>query len=243
MRIKIIYILFGICAFTIFMGYISNPSELLNLLLTIPAVVIAITFHEYAHAYSAYKLGDDTAKLQGRLTLNPLKHIDPIGIITLIFFKFGWGKPVQVDYRNFNRNISASKAEAIVSIAGPLMNLFLAILFSIITVVIIKFNVISMLSARAIDTIMIILTRIVWVNIGLGIFNLIPLPPLDGAKVLNHILPYNARIWFNKNEQIFYIIFLVIWLTRIAGNIIAPAIEELYLLIFKFIAMIFGISI
>lgn len=168
------------------MGYLSNPAEILSLLLSIPGVLIAITFHEYAHAYAAYKLGDDTAKLQGRLSLNPLKHMDPIGIIMLLFLGFGWGRPVQIDSRNFNRNISLSKAEAIVSIAGPLANFILAILFSIITIIVIKFELLAACSVRAALTILTILQSIIAINIGLGLFNLIPLPPLDGSKVLMH---------------------------------------------------------
>ncbi len=240
---RILYIFLGICVLSMVAGYLSSPSELLSLLLSIPGVLIAITFHEYAHAFAAYKLGDDTAKIQGRLTLNPFKHMDPIGIIMLLFLGFGWGKPVQVDSRNFNRNISASKAEAIVSIAGPLANFILAIVFSIITVITMKFGLLSGLSIRATLTIEIILQSIILMNIGLGIFNLIPLPPLDGSKVLNHFLPYNAQVWFRNNEQIFYIIFLIIWITGIAGKIISPAIYAVYSGIFKLIAMLFGVSI
>lgn len=240
---RILYIFLGICVLSMVMGYLSNPAELLSLLLSIPGVLIAITFHEYAHAYSAYKLGDDTAKLQGRLSLNPLKHMDPIGIIMLLFLGFGWGRPVQIDSRNFNRNISLSKAEAIVSIAGPLANFILAILFSIITIIVIKFELLAACSVRVALTILKILKSIIAINIGLGLFNLIPLPPLDGSKVLMHFLPYKARMWFMNNEQIFYIIFLVIWITRIAGIIISPAIQTVYTELLKLTATIFGVSI
>lgn len=238
---RILYVFLGICVLSMVMGYLSNPAELLSLLLTIPGVLIAITFHEYAHAYAAYKLGDDTAKVQGRLSLNPLKHMNPIGIIMLLFLGFGWGKPVQVDSRNFNRNISVSKAEAIVSIAGPLANFILAILFSIITVLIIKFDLLAVFSVRVALTILTILQSIIAINIGLGLFNLIPLPPLDGSKVLMHFLPYKARTWFINNEQIFYIIFLLIWITGIAGAIISPAIQTVYSGLLRLTAKILGV--
>ena len=88
---------------------------LVNLILTAPGVLIAITFHEFAHGYVAYKLGDDTAKSQGRLSLNPLAHLDPIGTVLLLVAGFGWGKPVQIDSRNFDGKYSISKAEAIVA--------------------------------------------------------------------------------------------------------------------------------
>lgn len=240
---RLLYIFLGICVLSMIMGYLSSPIELLGLLYSIPGVLIAITFHEYAHAFAAYKLGDDTARLQGRMSLNPLKHMDPIGIVMLLFLGFGWGRPVQVNSRNFNRNISASKAEAIVSFAGPLANFILAIVFSIITVLIIKFDVLATCSVRAALTIMTILQSIIAVNVGLGLFNLIPLPPLDGSKILNHFLPYNAKIWFENNEQIFYIIFLVIWITGIAGSIISPAISFVYSWILKIVAMILGVNV
>ena len=110
----------------------AGTNGVLNLLLTIPGVLIALTFHEFAHAFAANKLGDETPKIQGRLNLNPLSHIDPVGFIFLIVAGFGWGKPVQIDVRNFKGKHSISKAEAIVSAAGPIMNFILAFVFLII---------------------------------------------------------------------------------------------------------------
>ena len=123
---RLLYILLGIMIFKIILNCVSDASTALDTLLIIPAVLIAITFHEFAHAFAAYKLGDNTAKQQGRMNLNPLSHIDPIGLIMLLTIGIGWGKPVQVDYRNFRKDISVAKAEAIVSIAGPIMNFILA---------------------------------------------------------------------------------------------------------------------
>lgn len=239
---RILYIILAVCVISMLMGYITNVSSLLDLIISIPAVLIAITFHEYAHAYAAYKLGDETAKSQGRMTLNPLKHMDPIGIIMLLFLGFGWGKPVQVDSRNFNRNISEKKAEAIVSVAGPLANFILAIIFSIITALLMKYDVFANISYRAALTILAILQNIILINIGLGLFNLIPLPPLDGSKVLNAFLPYNVEMWFRNNEQIFYILFLILWITGILGSIISPAIVTVYNVLIKLVGSIFGIS-
>ena len=221
---RILYIFLGICVLSMFVGYASNPGQILALLLSIPGVLIAITFHEYAHAWTAYKLGDDTAKSQGRLSLNPLKHMDPIGIVMLLFLGFGWGRPVEIDSRNFNRNISVRKAEAIVSIAGPLANFILAIVFSAIYGVLIKFNALTSMDTRTALTIITILQSIISINIGLGVFNLIPLPPLDGSKVILPFLPQKAKSWFVNNEQIFYIVFVVLWITNLAGYIITPSI-------------------
>lgn len=238
---RILYIFLGICVLSMFVGYASNPEQILALLLSIPGVLIAITFHEYAHAWAAYKLGDDTAKSQGRLSLNPLKHMDPIGIAMLLFLGFGWGRPVEIDSRNFNRNISVRKAEAIVSIAGPLANFILAIVFSAIYGALIKFNALTSMDTRTALTIITILQSIISINIGLGVFNLIPLPPLDGSKVLSYFLPYNARNWFESNQQIFYIIFLIIWITGIAGTIISPAITSIYYGLMKLVSLVFGL--
>ena len=224
---RILYIFLGICVLSMFVGYASNPGQILALLLSIPGVLIAITFHEYAHAWTAYKLGDDTAKSQGRLSLNPLKHMDPIGIVMLLFLGFGWGRPVEIDSRNFNRNISVRKAEAIVSIAGPLANFILAIVFSAIYGVLIKFNALTSMDTRTALTIITILQSIISINIGLGVFNLIPLPPLDGSKILAHFLPINARRWFIEHENIFYIAFIIIWLTPIASRITSPIINAI----------------
>ena len=237
---RILYIIIAIIVVINIGSYISNPGSLLSLVLTVPAVLIAITFHEFAHAFVADKLGDDTPRRQGRLTLNPISHIDPIGLVMLIFAGFGWGKPVEIDGRNFNRKISMSAAEAIVSVAGPIMNLVLAILFALIYGALIKFEPPFLLTKTGFIIVALIFA-VIRINIGLGIFNLIPLPPLDGSKILNHFLPYNAKEWFSRNSQIFYIVFTVLWITGIAGTIISPIINVVYKGIMYFSAWIFGL--
>lgn len=222
---KTIYIIIGIMLIALVIQYISNPGELLGLLLSAPGVLIAITFHEFAHGYAAYKLGDDTAKRQGRLSLNPLAHLDPIGTLMLLVAGFGWGKPVEVEPRNYTRKISMEKGEAIVALAGPLMNFILAIIFTLIYCAIYKFTDITF-KVSTIGTIIIALMQYtISINIGLGVFNLIPLPPLDGSKIIMPFLPYKAKEFFVNNEQIFYIVFVLIWITGIAGTIITPAIS------------------
>lgn len=201
----------------------AGTDGILSLLLTIPGVLIALTFHEFAHAWAANKLGDDTPRMQGRLNLNPLSHIDPMGFAFLIVAGFGWGKPVQIDPRNFNGKYSLSKAEAIVSAAGPIMNFILAFVFLIIYYVLFKVtNVMDALSMQWQLIIYQIMLYTISINIGLGVFNLIPLPPLDGSKILMHFLPYNAKQWFYNNQQMFYIIFLIVWITGLAGSILTP---------------------
>ena len=201
----------------------AGTDGILSLLLTIPGVLIALTFHEFAHAWAANKLGDDTPRMQGRLNLNPLSHIDPMGFAFLSVAGFGWGKPVQIDPRNFNGKYSLSKAEAIVSAAGPIMNFILAFVFLMIYYILFKVtNAIGALSMQWQLIIHQIILYTISINIGLGVFNLIPLPPLDGSKILMHFLPYNAKQWFYNNQQIFYIVFLLIWITGLAGRILSP---------------------
>ena len=136
---RILYIVLGLIILSNVIGLLTNTDELLSLLMSLPAVLIAITFHEFAHAFVADKLGDDTPRRQGRLSLNPFAHLDPIGSIMLIFAGFGWGKPVEIDSRNFNRNIKMPVAEAMVAAAGPIMNFILAIIFAVIYAIIWKF--------------------------------------------------------------------------------------------------------
>ena len=210
------------------------------LLLTIPGVLVAISFHEFAHAYAATKLGDDTPMLQNRLNLNPLSHIDPIGFTLLLFAGFGWGKPVAINPRNFNHEYSQTAGEAIVAAAGPIMNFILAIVFTLLYCVIFKFAT-SFVQTSIGDIIVSMIQYAIIVNLGLGIFNLIPLPPLDGSKILINFLSYNAKQWIYDHESIFYIIFLVIWITGLAGDIISPVLNFLYTGLIHIGASIFGL--
>ena len=235
---RTLYIIMAIMLVWGLYGYLTNTAKLLGLLLTIPGVLVAITFHEFAHAFAADKLGDDTPRNEGRLSLNPLAHLDPVGSLMLLFAGFGWGKPVNVNPKNYNRDISMDKADAIVSIAGPTMNIVLAFLFTIIYCAILKFA--PMIVLNQIGNIIIIMIQYtIMINVGLGIFNLIPLPPLDGSKVLKPFLPYNAKTWFENNERIFYMIFVILWIFGIAGTIVSPIINVVYSGILKLGLLIF----
>ena len=237
---RFIYIIVIIIAAYSVISLLSNPMALLILLYSIPGVLVAITFHEYAHAFAADKLGDDTPRLQGRLSLNPLAHLDPIGSLMLLFVGVGWGKPVQINPNNFNRTVSISKGEAIVSAAGPIMNFILAIVFCIVYFVIYKF------AGTFVDTqiggiVLSIILSTVYINLGLGIFNLIPMPPLDGSKILKNFLPYRARAWMESNEYLFYMIFLALWIFGILGNIISPLINIVSDLLISSVGKLFGL--
>lgn len=236
---RTLYMIVGILVVMSLMSY--GTSGIFSLILSIPAVLLAITVHEFGHAFAAYKLGDDTPVRQGRLSLNPLDHVDPLGIAMLLFAHIGWGKPVQVDPRNYNRNISVEKADAIVSFAGPLMNFITAIIFALIYCAIYRFARLSFLSSNIGYIIVSMVGSIVTLNIGLGVFNMIPLPPLDGSKIFLPILPRNAKYWFIQREQMFYFIFLAIWITGFAGRLISPIISQITQLILKFAMTIFGL--
>ena len=237
---RILYIVLAIMVIMSLSGITKD--YLMGLLLTLPGVIIAITFHEFAHAYAAYKLGDDTPKMQGRLNLNPLSHLDPIGSILLIFAHVGWGKPVQINPRNFDKKHSMSTGEAIVSIAGPTMNFILAILISIIYGAIIKF-IPSIMFSQIGAIFIVVLKYAIIVNIGLGVFNLIPLPPLDGSKIFRNFMSYNVKQWLDRYEYIFYIVFLVLWISGLAGEIISPIIGFIAEGLMNLVKMIFGIYI
>lgn len=238
---RYLYITLGIIILWNVVQRFQNPSSLLSLVLTLPAVIIAMTFHEYAHAFAADKLGDDTPRQQGRLTLNPLKHIEPVGFFLLLFAGFGWGRPVEINTNRFNKNMDKSKGEAIVSFAGPLMNIILAIVSAFILGVILKFNLLAKLQMQYAEIVIIFMMQLLYINLGLGIFNLIPLPPLDGSKILRHFLPYNAKVWFDNNQYIFYIAFIVIWVLGLASYIVSPAISFLGKWILELVYIILGL--
>ena len=170
-----------------------------DMIYLIPAVAIALSCHEFAHAYVSYKLGDYTQKANGRLTLNPLKHLDPMGTLCLILFKFGWAKPVEVDPYNYK---DKKEGMILVALAGPLMNLLLGFLFTLLYMFLIKgaFTNGSVSELRLYLITLASTTSVI--NIGLGVFNLIPLPPLDGSKVLLGILKEETYFKLMQYEQV-----------------------------------------
>lgn len=218
---------------------IANMSagEWLNILLTLPAVIIAITFHEFAHAFVADKLGDTTPRAQGRLTLNPLKHLDPIGFVLLMFAHVGWGKPVEINPNNFTSNKSISACEAMVSLAGPIMNFIIAIIATIIYYALYTFAPVN--TGTGILILLVYLITII--NIGIGIFNLIPLPPLDGEKIFKHILPYKAQAWLDRNAYTLSMVFMLLWFFGLLRFIVNPVINVVYNAIFNVVGLIFSL--
>ena len=185
------------------------------------AVLVAIIPHEMAHGYAAYLCGDETAKNDGRLSLNPLHHLDPIGTICLIFFKFGWAKPVMINPNNFR---DRKKGTFFVSIAGVLTNFILAI----ISVIIIK-------HIRLNDFVFELFMNIFWFNIVLGVFNLIPIPPLDGSKLLFSFLPLKYEYYLIKYEKYGYVILLLLIMSNNLDKILIPMVNFMINLIGKIV--------
>lgn len=187
--------------------------DFMEMLYRLPAVFIGFSFHEFAHALVAYRMGDDTAKNNGRLTLDPIAHIDPIGILMLIVFKFGWAKPVPINPGNFKKR---KQGIILVSLAGPMMNFIVAIISLLMYVLVyFKFGIQNVIFDR-------IMINIYFINIGLGIFNLIPLPPLDGSKILAGILPVRLEYKFYQYEQYSYILLLILIFTNAIDYILSP---------------------
>lgn len=168
-----------------------------NYLYIVPAALIAITLHEYAHGYVSYKLGDPTPAQTGRLSLNPMAHLDLMGTLCLILFKFGWAKPVQVNPYYYKNKKSGM---VLVGIAGPAMNFLIALICAIVMSIIIKVTRGNTVSASIYALFKFINISYI-LNIGLGVFNLIPFPPLDGAKIVGGLLPENLYFKWMKYEK------------------------------------------
>ena len=186
-------------------------------LFTLPFIFICLTVHEFSHGWIAYRLGDNTAKEAGRLSLNPFKHIDWLGVIAMLILGFGWAKPVPVNPYRFKK--SGARGIVWVSLAGPLSNIVFAFILLIIWEIFAAF-----LPALAFNYFFVnIISNVISLNIGLAVFNLIPIPPLDGSRVLTYFLPYNAARWVENNGNVLYMIMLLAVFTGTLSRVITPA--------------------
>ncbi len=229
----------------------SGNFDLLNVLTyilsTLIIVFLVLPLHEWAHGFTAYKLGDRTAKATGRLTLNPLAHVDPLGSALLLLVGFGWAKPVPVNPRNF-KNPKAGMA--ITALAGPVSNLLAAIVsgllyYGLYTLLAVGCNISSLelmgIYGSNVWTYVLLLFRyLLIINVGLAVFNFIPIPPLDGSKILMAFLPDRAVQWLYAHEQMFAIGFFVLIMAGAfdgflygAQQFLASGISELTFLPFK----------
>ncbi len=194
-------------------------------ILAVP-VLAAITLHEVAHGYVAYLMGDSTAKNAGRLTFNPIKHLDPIGAIALFLVKVGWAKPVPINPANFSNQ---RQGLVLVSLAGPAANFLLAVFFAFLFHTLLGFfgGIGTGQSASFVKPLLYMCQAGVLVNIGLGIFNLLPIPPLDGSNILAGVLPPHLARMYLQNSKYGFIILIFLFLTGAVHKVIVPIIYTL----------------
>lgn len=223
-------LLFYILAFLLLIQFATgNLPPILEKLITDPLIgvsfiaglVVGITVHEFAHAFVAYRLGDPTAKLAGRLTLNPQSHLDPVGTIALLFLGFGWGKPTPFDPFNL-RNIK--RDSALISAAGAITNFLIALAASIP-------YLIAFYAQNLNPTLVAIYTYLspfIFINVILAIFNLIPVAPLDGFKVLAGLLPRDWYEDFMQMEKYGIFILLLLLVTGVIGQVLLPITSTIF---------------
>ena len=186
---------------------------IMNLIAGLPGIVIAMVVHEYAHARVAYALGDYTPRLQGRLTLNPAAHVDPIGLLMLFIVHFGWAKPVQINPMNFS---NPKRDDILVSVAGPASNLITAFIALIILVLLAKFDF------PFSEGTLLVFNLIIIYNINFAIFNMLPIPPLDGSHILKNLLPYELARQYEYLERYSFIFLIIILMTPVLSYIFVP---------------------
>lgn len=197
---------------------------ILQLIILAPPILLALTLHEFAHGYVAYHFGDPTAKNQGRLTLNPLKHLDPIGTLAFFIIKIGWAKPVPVN-PNYFRN--PRKDMLWVALAGPAVNFILAIISALLvkTIWFIAASIHpSPLAAAILVPLHEVLMASVWINLVLCIFNFLPIPPLDGSKILAGLLPPDMARSYASVERYGFVIIMLLAFSGLLSKMILPVI-------------------
>ena len=197
------------------------------LIILVPVILFSLTIHEYAHALVAYRLGDDTAKRQGRLSLNPLVHLDVLGTLLLFIVHFGWAKPVPVDPRNFR---NPKKDMLMVAIAGPISNILTAIAAAVILKAIFE-NFAAIPPGSGADVAVRMLVWFMYIGIVLAVFNMIPVPPLDGSRVLYGLLPDSLAYRYARFET--YGIFILFAFFLFGGNSWVTSYAFLWLSLYK----------
>ncbi len=189
-----------------------ETADMLEAIVKLMIIFLILPLHEFAHAWTANRLGDYTAKYKGRLTLSPFAHIDILGAILLFFCGFGWAKPVPVNPLHFKR---PRYGMMLTSLAGPLSNLLAALVGTVIL------QVMSGAMETVSETVwyvLIMLNAFVTINVNLALFNLIPVPPLDGSSILGYFLPRKADMWLQQNQMTFYVIVMVMMVTGILST-------------------------
>ena len=214
-------------------GGISDPLEwFIDKLLLLPGIIIGLSLHEFGHAIVSTKLGDPTPKAQGRVTLNPLAHIDPMGMLALFFAGFGWGVPVQINpsyYKHRRRD------EALVAVAGVTMNLVIVVLTTIILRFIVHLAPYKLLMGTTGGVILEILENIIVINIVLMFFNLLPVPPLDGFNIITQIFNLSKYQWYSPLYRNGFMILILLIVFNITGFILNPLVSGVFKICYSFI--------
>lgn len=185
----------------------------LDMLMSVIPALICITLHELSHGFVAYKLGDPTAKMMGRLTLNPIKHIDIMGLIMMVAFKFGWAKPVPVDMRYFK---NPKRGMAVTALAGPVSNIVIACFFLFVYGAV--YIPLTLKNTQFCGSVLDMVYITAYLSVALAVFNCIPIPPLDGSKVLFSLMSDGAYYKLMRYERYGMILLLVLVATRILGT-------------------------
>ncbi|MCQ2548051.1 MAG: site-2 protease family protein [Clostridia bacterium] len=206
-------------------GEFDNPIQwFIDRLIMLPGIIIGLSFHEFAHAAASNILGDPTPKMQGRLTVNPMAHIDPVGFIALMFVGFGWGVPVEIDPRHYKNQ---RFGELITALAGVVMNFLIAIVFTVI----LKFTI--EIAGSGIEGtwgyyLNSVIQQIILINLVLMIFNLLPVPPLDGFGIITQLFKLDRTDWYWKIYEYGPAILMVLIIFDVTSYIISPLVIGLY---------------
>lgn len=207
----------------------GKGSDIITKLIALPIVIFAITVHEFGHAFMAKQLGDKSQKK--RLTLNPFKHIEPLGVLTLLLFNIGWGKPVSVRRENLNKKFKPEVAESLIALGGPLFNILTAAILLILSLKIESLNNLLVLDG--------IYTLLIVYNLALAVFNLIPLPIFDGYTIIKPLLPRGIKNFVSQNYENF-MIGAIIFIMFLPSSIITGMTKMLYDMLLVILVGIFG---